>query len=95
VVAADPGVDVSQELAPFGNGHAPLQDVKGGALAQLAVNEGKRLGHPGNAPGRGLVRGEFPSNHLGNVFVAPVRFDRSWLDVHYVSPVNAVPLEEG
>jgi hypothetical protein len=41
MMAADPGVDVPQELAPFGDGHAPLQDAGGGALVQLAVDEGK------------------------------------------------------
>jgi hypothetical protein len=55
VMAADPGVDVPQELAPFGDGHAPLQDAGGGVLVQLAVDEGKGLGHPGDAPGRGPV----------------------------------------
>jgi hypothetical protein len=43
VMATDPGVDVSQELTPLGNGHAPLQDAGGGALVQLAVDEGKGL----------------------------------------------------
>jgi hypothetical protein len=42
-MAADPGVDVPQELAPLGDGHAPLQDAGGGALVQLAVDEGKDL----------------------------------------------------
>jgi hypothetical protein len=95
VMAADPGVDVPQELAPLGDGHAPLQDARGGALVQLAVNEGKGLGHPGDAPGRGPVRGEFPSSHPGDIFVAPVSLDRSWLDVHHVGLVGAIPLEEG
>jgi hypothetical protein len=94
-MAADPGVDVPQEFAPFRDGHAPLQDARGGAVVQLAFNEGKRLGHPGNAPSRGPVRGEFPSSHPGNVFVTPVRFGRSWLDVHDVISVGAIPLEKG
>jgi hypothetical protein len=55
VVAADSRVDVPQELAPLGNGDAPLQDAGGGALVQLAVDEGKGLVHPGDAPGRGPV----------------------------------------
>jgi hypothetical protein len=71
-MATDPSVDVPQELAPFGDGHAPLQDAGGSALVQLAVDEGKGLGHPGDAPGRGPVRGELPSSHPGNILVAPV-----------------------
>jgi hypothetical protein len=54
VMATDPSVDVPKELAPLGDGHAPLQDAGGGALVQLAVDEGKGLGHPGDAPGRGI-----------------------------------------
>jgi hypothetical protein len=42
----------------LGDGHASLQDARGGALVQLAVNESEGLGHPGDAPGLGLVRGE-------------------------------------
>jgi hypothetical protein len=41
MMAADPGVDVQLELAPLGDGHAPLQDAGGGTLVQLAVDEGK------------------------------------------------------
>jgi hypothetical protein len=44
MMAADPGVDVLQELAPLGDGHAPLQDAGGGALVQFAVDEGKGSG---------------------------------------------------
>jgi hypothetical protein len=95
VMAKDPSVDVPQEIAPLGDGHAPLQDAGGGALVQLAVSEGKGLGHPGDAPGRGPVRGEFPSSHPGDILVAPVSLDRGWLDVHHISPVGAVPLVEG
>jgi hypothetical protein len=41
VVSTDPRVDVPQELAPLGDGHAPLQDAGGSALVQLTVDEGK------------------------------------------------------
>jgi hypothetical protein len=95
VMAADPGVDVPQELAPLGDGHAPLQDVGGGALVQLAVDEGEGLGHPGDASARGPVRGEFPSGHPGHILVTPVGLDGGWLDVHHISPIGAIPLEEG
>jgi hypothetical protein len=94
-MATDPRVDVPQELAPLRDGHTPLQDAGGGVLVQLAVDEGKGLGHPGDAPGRGLVRGELPSSHPGNILVAPVSLDGGWLDVHHVSSVGAIPLEEG
>jgi hypothetical protein len=95
MMATDPSTDVSQELTPLGDGHTPLQDAGGGALIQLAVNEGKGLGHPGDAPGRGPVQGEFPSSHPGDILVAPVSLDRGWLDVHHISAVGAVSLEEG
>jgi hypothetical protein len=36
-----------------------LHDARGGALVQLAVDESKGLGHPGDMPGLGPVRGEF------------------------------------
>jgi hypothetical protein len=51
VVAAHAHVDVSKELAPLRDGHASLQDARRGALVQLAVNEGERLGHPGDTSG--------------------------------------------
>jgi hypothetical protein len=88
-------VDVPQKLAPFGDGHAPLQDAGGGALVQLAVDEGKGLGHPGDASSRGPVRGEFPSGHPGHILVTPVSLDGGWLDVHHVGSIGAIPLEEG
>jgi hypothetical protein len=46
---------VPEELAPLGDGHASLQDAGGGALVQLAVDEGEEFGHPGDAPGLGSV----------------------------------------
>jgi hypothetical protein len=94
-MATDPRVDVSQELAPLGDGHAPLQDAGGGALVQLAVDEGKGLGHPGDAPGLGPVQGEFPSSHPGDILVAPICLNKGWLDIHHIGPVGAIPLEEG
>jgi hypothetical protein len=72
VMATYPRVDVPQELAPIRDGHAPLQDAGGGALLQLAVDEDKGLGHPGDASGCGPVRGEFPSGYPGNILVTPV-----------------------
>jgi hypothetical protein len=60
VVAAYPCMYVPEELAPLGDWHASLQDAGSGALVQLAVDEGKRLAHPGDAPGLGPVQGEFP-----------------------------------
>jgi hypothetical protein len=77
------------------DGHAPLQDARGGALVQLAVDEGKGLGHPGDASGRGPVCGEFPTGYPGYILVTPVSLDGGWLDVHHVGLVGAIPLEEG
>jgi hypothetical protein len=64
-------------------------------LVQLAVDEGKRLGHPSDAPSRGPVRGELPFSDPGDVFFPPVRLDRGRLDVHYVGLLGVVPLEKG
>jgi hypothetical protein len=55
MVAAHAHVNVSKELAPLGNRYAPLQDARRGALVQLAVNEGERIGHPGDASGLGSI----------------------------------------
>jgi hypothetical protein len=55
VVATHASVDVSGELMPLGDGNAPLQDVGRGALVQLAVDNGKRLGHPGDVPSLGPI----------------------------------------
>jgi hypothetical protein len=41
VVTTHARVDVSEELAPLGDGYAPLQDAGRSVLVQLAVNEGK------------------------------------------------------
>jgi hypothetical protein len=41
VVAAQARVNVSEELAPLGNGHASLQDARHGVLVQLGVDEGE------------------------------------------------------
>jgi hypothetical protein len=57
VVATHAYVDVSEELAPLGDGDAPLQDAERGALVQLTVNDGKRLGYPSDAPSLGPIRG--------------------------------------
>jgi hypothetical protein len=51
VVAAYARVDVSKELTPLRNEHASLQDARRGALVQLAIDEGERLGHPGDTSG--------------------------------------------
>jgi hypothetical protein len=95
MVATDARVNILEELAPLGDGHASLQDAGGGALVQLAVDEGERFGHPGDAPGLGSVRGEFPSTHPGDVFVTPVHPAGGRLDVHDLGLAGAVPLEEG
>jgi hypothetical protein len=57
VVTAYARVDVSKELAPLRDGNASLQDAWHNALVQVAVDEGERLGHPGNASSLGSVRG--------------------------------------
>jgi hypothetical protein len=41
----------------LGDGDAPLQDAGRGALVQFAVDDGERLGHPGDAPSLGPIRG--------------------------------------
>jgi hypothetical protein len=95
MVAADTIVYVPEELAPLGDGHASLQDAGGGALVQLAVNEGEGFGHPGDTPSLGPVRGEFRSVHPGDVFIAPVHPAGGRLDVLGFGLVGVVPLEEG
>jgi hypothetical protein len=50
---------------------------------------------PGDAPGLGPVRGEFPSVHPSDILVAPIHLAGGWLDVHGFGLVGAVPLEEG
>jgi hypothetical protein len=44
MVATHACVDVSNELLTVGNGDASLQDAGRGALVQLAVDHGERLG---------------------------------------------------
>jgi hypothetical protein len=95
MVAANARVYVSEELAPLGDGYASLQDAGGGALVQLVVDEGEGFGHPGDAPGLGPVRGEFPPVLPGDVLVAPVNLAGGWFDVHGFGLVGTVPLEEG
>jgi hypothetical protein len=95
VVAAYARVYVPEELAPLGDGHASLQDVGGGALVQLAVDESEGLGHPSDAPGLGPVRREFPSVHPGDILVTPVHLAGGWFDVHGFGLVGAIPLEQG
>jgi hypothetical protein len=41
MVAAYARVYIPEELAPLGDGHAPLQDAGCGALVQLGVDEGE------------------------------------------------------
>jgi hypothetical protein len=55
VVATHIRVDVSNKLVTMGDGDAPLQDARRGALVQLAVDYGERLGLPGDASGFGLI----------------------------------------
>jgi hypothetical protein len=80
MVAAHARVYVPEGLAPVGDKHTSLQDARGGTLVQLAVDEGEGLGHPGDAPGLGPVRGEFPLVHPGDIFFAPVHLTGDWLD---------------
>jgi hypothetical protein len=72
VVATHACVDVSDELATLADGDAPLQDAGRGMLVQLTVDNGERLGHPGDAPGLGPIRGKFPSIHPSEVFGSPI-----------------------
>jgi hypothetical protein len=95
MVAANPRMYVPEELAPLGDGYASLQDAGGGALVQLAVDEGEGFGHPSDAPGLGPVRGEFPSVHPGDVLVALVRPAGGRLDIHNFGLAGAIPLKEG
>jgi hypothetical protein len=95
MVAAHAHVYVPEELAPLGDGYASLHDAGGGALVQLAVDEGEGFGHPGDAPGLGPVQGKFPTVYPSDIFVAPVHLAGGWLDVHGFGLVGAVSLEEG
>jgi hypothetical protein len=55
-----------------GDGDAPVQDARRGALVQLAIDYGERFGHPGDASGFGPIRGKFPSIHPSEVFSPPI-----------------------
>jgi hypothetical protein len=79
VVATHARVDVSDEFATFGYGDRPLQDAGRGALVELTVDDGERLGQSGDAPGLGPVRGKFPSIHPGEVFGPPILRAGGWL----------------
>jgi hypothetical protein len=68
---------------------------EGFALVQLAVDDGEGLGHPGDAPCLGPVRGKFPSVDPSDILVAPVHRAGGWLDIHGFGLVGAIPLEEG
>jgi hypothetical protein len=91
VVAAYPRVYVLEELAPLRDGHASLQDAGRSALVQLAVDKSERLGHSGDAPSLGSVRGEFPSIHPGDILVALVPLVGVRLYVHGLGLVGAYP----
>jgi hypothetical protein len=65
----------------LGDGDAPLQDAGRGVLVQLAVVDGGRLGHPGDATGLGPVQGKFPSIHPSEVFGPPILLAGGWLCV--------------
>jgi hypothetical protein len=71
-MAAYARVNVSDKLTALGDGYAPLQDAGCGALVQLAVDEGERFGHPGDAPALESIRGELPSIHPSEVLSLPV-----------------------
>jgi hypothetical protein len=88
-------VDVSNELATMGDGDAPLQDAKRGALVQLAVDYGERLVHPGDAPGLRPIRGKFPSIYPSEVFGPPILCAGGWLYLHGLGFVHAVALDQG
>jgi hypothetical protein len=77
------------------DGYAPLQDARCSALVQLAIDESERLGHPGNAPSLGSIRGEFLSIHPGDVLVAPVPLAGGRLYVHGLGLDGAIPLDQG
>jgi hypothetical protein len=74
-------------------GNAPFQDAGRGALVQLAVDYSKRLGFPGDAPGFGLIRGEFPSINRSEILGPPILRVGRWLCLHGLGFVRAIPLE--
>jgi hypothetical protein len=86
---------IPKELAPLMDGYASLQDAGRDALVQLAVDESERLGHPGDAPSLGSVRGELPSVHPSDVLVAPVPLVGGRLYIHGLELVGAVPFKQG
>jgi hypothetical protein len=67
VVATHARVDVSNKLATMGDGDAPLQDARRGALVQLAVDYCEQLSLPCDASGFGPIQGEFSSVDPGEV----------------------------
>jgi hypothetical protein len=86
-------MDVSNELVTLGDGDALLQDARRSALVQLAVDDGERLGHPGDAPGLGPIRGKFPSIHPSEVFGLPILRMGGWLCLHGFGLVCIVAFE--
>jgi hypothetical protein len=86
---------IPKELAPLMDGYASLQDAGRDALVKLTVDESERLGHPGDAPSLGSVRGELPSVHPSDVLVAPVPLVGGRLYIHGLELVGAVPFEQG
>jgi hypothetical protein len=95
VMAAYTRVDVPDELTALGNRDAPLQDAGRGALVQLAVDEGERLGHPGNAPGLKPIRGKFPSIHPGEVFGLLILRAGGWFCLDGLRLVCPITLQQG
>jgi hypothetical protein len=95
VVATNARVDDMNEIATLGDGDAPLQGARCSALAQLAVDDSERLGHPGDGPGLGPIRGKFPLIHPSEVFGPPILRTRGWLCLHGLSLVCTIGLEQG
>jgi hypothetical protein len=93
VVATHARVDVSNKFATVGDGDAPLQDAGCGVLEQLAVDYSERLGFPGDAPGFGRIRGEFPLINPGELLGPPIVRVGGRLRFHSLGFVRTVPLE--
>jgi hypothetical protein len=72
MVATNAHMDVLDKLATVGDGDAPLQDARHGALVQLAVDCSERSGHPGDASGFGPIREKFLSINSSEVFGPPI-----------------------
>jgi hypothetical protein len=60
VVVTHTRVDVSDELATLGVGMHCCRMPNAARLVQLAVDDSKRLGHPGDAYDLGPIWGKFP-----------------------------------